>query len=58
MTTGMMGDDEGLLTGQDAAGLLEVALLTLRRWHREVPGRLVWRSAGRCGTGEPVSSDG
>jgi predicted site-specific integrase-resolvase len=38
MTTGMMGDDEGLLTEQDAAGLLEVSLLTLRRWHREGTG--------------------
>jgi hypothetical protein len=41
MTTGMMGDDEGLLTEQDAAGLLEVSLLTLRRWHREVESRRV-----------------
>ena len=38
MTSGMMGDDEGLLTEQDAAGLLEVSLLTLRRWHREGTG--------------------
>jgi len=38
MTTGMMGDDEGLLTEQDAAGLLEVSLVTLRRWHREGTG--------------------
>jgi hypothetical protein len=31
MTTGMMGD-EGLLTEQDVAGVLEVSLSTLRRW--------------------------
>jgi predicted DNA-binding transcriptional regulator AlpA len=38
MTTGMMGDDEGLLTEQDVAGALEVSLSTLRRWHREGTG--------------------
>ena len=38
MTTGMMGDDEGLLTEQDAAGLLQVSLSTLRRMHREGTG--------------------
>jgi hypothetical protein len=38
MTTGMMGDDEGLLTEQDVAGVLEVSLSTLRRWQREGAG--------------------
>jgi excisionase family DNA binding protein len=38
MTTGTMGDDDGLLTEQDAAELLHVQLSTLRRWHREGPG--------------------
>jgi excisionase family DNA binding protein len=38
MTTGAMGDDEGLLTEQDAAELLQVDLSTLRRWHREGAG--------------------
>jgi excisionase family DNA binding protein len=38
MTTRMMGDDEGLLTEQDAAGLLEVSLSTLRRWHQQGTG--------------------
>jgi excisionase family DNA binding protein len=38
MTTGPMGDDEGLLTGHDAAALLQVELSTLRRWHREGTG--------------------
>jgi len=38
MTTGAMGDDEGLLTEQDAAELLQVPLSTLRRWQREGKG--------------------
>jgi excisionase family DNA binding protein len=38
MATGPMGDDEGLLTEQDAAELLQVELSTLRRWHREGTG--------------------
>jgi excisionase family DNA binding protein len=38
MTTGMMGDDEGLLTQQDVARVLEVSLSTLRRWQREGTG--------------------
>jgi excisionase family DNA binding protein len=38
MTTEMMGDDERLLTDQDAAGLLEVSLSTLRRWHQQGTG--------------------
>ena len=38
MTTGAMGDDEGLLTEQDAAELLQVPLSTLRRWRREGAG--------------------
>jgi excisionase family DNA binding protein len=38
LTTGTMGDDEGLLTERDAAGLLEVSLSTLRRWKREGTG--------------------
>jgi excisionase family DNA binding protein len=38
MTTGPMGDDEGLLTEHDAAALLQVELSTLRRWHREGTG--------------------
>jgi excisionase family DNA binding protein len=38
MTTGAMGDDEGLLTEQDAAQLLQVPLSTLRRWQREGAG--------------------
>jgi excisionase family DNA binding protein len=38
MTTGPFGDDEGLLTEQDAAELLQVQLSTLRRWHREGTG--------------------
>jgi excisionase family DNA binding protein len=38
MTTGAMGNDEGLLTEQDAAELLQVPLSTLRRWHREGKG--------------------
>ena len=40
MTTGMMGDDEGLLTEQDVADALEVSLSTLRPWHREGTGPL------------------
>jgi hypothetical protein len=38
MTTGPMGDDEGLLTEQDAAEPLQVDLSTLRRWRREGAG--------------------
>jgi excisionase family DNA binding protein len=38
MTTGAIGDDEGLLTEQDAAELLQVPLSTLRRWQREGAG--------------------
>jgi excisionase family DNA binding protein len=38
MTTEAMGDDEGLLTEQDAAELLQVPLSTLRRWQREGAG--------------------
>jgi excisionase family DNA binding protein len=38
MTTGTMGDDEGLLTEQDAAELLQVNLSTLRRWRRAGAG--------------------
>ncbi len=38
MTTGAMGDDEGLLTEQDVAELLQVELSTLRRWQREGAG--------------------
>ena len=38
MTTGAMGDDEGLLTEQDAVQLLQVPLSTLRRWQREGAG--------------------
>jgi hypothetical protein len=38
MTTGMMGDDEGLLAEQDAADRLRVQVSTLRRWHWEVTG--------------------
>jgi hypothetical protein len=37
-TTGTLGDDKGLLTEQDAAELLEVALSRLRRWQREGTG--------------------
>lgn len=33
-----MGDDEGLLTEQDVAGVLGVSLSTLRRWQREGTG--------------------
>lgn len=36
--TGAMGDDEGLLTEQDAAELLQVPLSTLRGWRREGKG--------------------
>jgi hypothetical protein len=32
MTTGTLGDDEDLLTEQDAAELLQVPLSRLRRW--------------------------
>jgi hypothetical protein len=49
LTTGMIGDDEGLLTERDVAGVLEVSLSTLRRWQREGAGPPAWRSAGRCG---------
>ena len=38
MTTGMMGDDEGLLTEQDVAGVLEVSLSTLTAKPSRVPG--------------------
>jgi predicted DNA-binding transcriptional regulator AlpA len=38
MTTGTLGDDEDLLTEQDAAELLQVPLSTLRRWQREGAG--------------------
>jgi excisionase family DNA binding protein len=38
MTTGPMGDDEGLLTEQDATEILQVPLSTLRRWQREGTG--------------------
>jgi predicted DNA-binding transcriptional regulator AlpA len=38
MTTGMMGNDEGLLTEQDVVRVLEVSLSTLRRWQREGTG--------------------
>jgi hypothetical protein len=39
MTTGAMGDSDGLLTEQDAAELLQVPLSTLRRWQREAQDR-------------------
>jgi excisionase family DNA binding protein len=38
MTTGTLGDDEDLLTEQDAAELLQVPLSRLRRWQREGTG--------------------
>ena len=38
MTTGTLGDDEDLLTEQDAAELLQVPLSTLRGWQREGKG--------------------
>jgi excisionase family DNA binding protein len=38
MTTGILGDDEGMLTEQDAAALLELSLSTLRRLQREGTG--------------------
>jgi predicted DNA-binding transcriptional regulator AlpA len=38
MTTGAMGDDEGLLTEQDAAELLQVPLSALRRRQQEGKG--------------------
>ena len=38
MTTGTLGDDEDLLTEQDAAELLQVPLSTLRQWQREGAG--------------------
>ena len=38
MTTGTLGDDEDLLTEQDAAELLQVPLSMLRRWQREGKG--------------------
>jgi hypothetical protein len=53
-----MGDDEGLLTEQDAAELLEVDLSTLRRWRLEGAGPPCWRSAGRCDTDRQRLSDG
>jgi predicted DNA-binding transcriptional regulator AlpA len=38
MTTGMLADDEGLLTKQDAADLVEMSLSMLRRRHRKGTG--------------------
>ena len=38
MTTGTLGDDEDLLTEQDAAELLQVPLSRLRRWQRAGTG--------------------
>src|SRR4029453_9994748 len=35
MTTRALDDDEGLLTEQDGADLVEMSLLMLRRWRRE-----------------------
>jgi hypothetical protein len=35
MTTGMLGADEGLVTEQDDADLVEMSLSMLRRWQRE-----------------------
>ena len=48
MTTGMMGNDEGLLTEQDVAGVLEVSLSTCVREER-VLGR---EGGGRAEGGE------
>jgi hypothetical protein len=58
MTTEAMGDDEGLLTEQDAAELLQVPLSTLRRWQREGAGPPCLKLAGRCGTGRSPWSAG
>jgi predicted DNA-binding transcriptional regulator AlpA len=38
MTSGPMADDEGLLTEEEVAALLEVSLSTLRRLHLEGAG--------------------
>jgi hypothetical protein len=42
----MLGDDEGLVTEQDGADLVEMSLLTLRRWRRE--GTRAAASADTC----------
>jgi hypothetical protein len=39
MTTGTLGDDEDLLTEQDAAELLQVPLSRLRRWQGKAKNR-------------------
>ena len=38
MTTGVLGEDEGLLTEQDGADLVEMSLSMLRRWQRNGTG--------------------
>ena len=38
MTSGVMGDDEGLLTEEEVAALLQVSVLVVRRLHLEGAG--------------------
>jgi predicted DNA-binding transcriptional regulator AlpA len=38
MTSGLMGDDEGLLTEEEVAALLQMSVLLVRRLHREGAG--------------------
>jgi hypothetical protein len=38
MTSGLMGDDEGLLTEEEVAALLQVSVLVVRRLHLEGAG--------------------
>jgi hypothetical protein len=41
MTSGLMGDDEGLLTEEEVAALLQLSVPVVRRLHLEVPGHRV-----------------
>jgi hypothetical protein len=63
MTAGMLADDEGLLTKQDAADLVEMSLSMLRRRHRKGTGppcleisRLVRYRKAAVNDGRPEAS--
>jgi hypothetical protein len=53
-----LGDDEGLLTEQDGAELLQVQVSTLRRWHREGTGPPCLEIGRLVRTRRPLSNGG
>jgi hypothetical protein len=58
MTTGMLGEDQGLLTKQDAADLLQVAVDAASLAAEGHWAALSGGSADWCATGKPPSNDG